>query len=300
MTAVDPIGTGLEVEGIEAEHPELFVTLLEGPPPLSRRGALARRFAGWIVSFVVSTAVALGAWYLFLWAFDVDPFIGKTPVDVWDHLFTDAEAGTNRSELWSASLTTLRDAFVGLAAGTAAALVVSVAFTLSRSVEQTLMPMAMVLRSVPLVAMTPLIVLVFGRGLMGVTIIAGIVTFFPTLVNVTLALRSTPREAIDLCHAYGASASQTLRKVQLPVALPALFASLRIAAPLALIGALLAEWLATGEGLGSEMTQAISLFQNDKLWAAVFLVTTYSVVLYTLIGALERLVLARFGDAPSY
>jgi ABC-type nitrate/sulfonate/bicarbonate transport system permease component len=130
-----------------------------------------------------------------------------------------------------------------------------------------------------------------------VTVIAGIVTFFPTLVNVTLALRSTPREAIDLCHAYGASAGQTLRKVQLPVALPALFASLRIAAPLALIGALLAEWLATGQGLGSEMTRAISLFNNDKLWASVFLVTAYSVALYTLIGAVERLVLARFGPS---
>jgi len=306
MTALDPVGAVTQaasqppdVAALESEHPELFVTQIEGPPALpSLPGRRPwRRVLAWLVSFAVSTAVALGAWYLFLRVFDVDPFIGRTPGDVWRYLVTEAEAGTNRSELWDASLTTLRDAFVGLGAGTAAALVVAVVFTLSRSVEQTLMPIAMVLRSVPLVAMTPLIVLVFGRGLMGVTVIAGIVTFFPTLVNVTLALRSTPREAIDLCHAYGASAGQTLRKVQLPVALPALFASLRIAAPLALVGALLAEWLATGEGLGSEMTRAISLFNNDKLWAAVFLVTLYSVVLYTLIGAVERLVLARFGSS---
>lgn len=154
----------------------------------------------------------------------------------------------------------------------------------------------MVLRSVPLVAMAPLIALVFGRGLMSVTIIAGIVTFFPTLVNVSLALRSTPREAVDLCHAYGATAGQTLRKVQLPVALPALFASLRIAAPLALIGALLAEWLATGDGLGYLMLEAMSWSNYDQLWTAVVLVTAYSIALYSVIGAVEKLVLTRFGD----
>ncbi len=67
------------------------------------------------------------------------------------------------------------------------------------------MPLAMTLRTVPLVAMAPLIALIFGRGLMAVTVIAGIVTFFPTLVNVTLALRSVPQESLDLMHGYGAT-----------------------------------------------------------------------------------------------
>ena len=80
-------------------------------------------------------------------------------------------------------------------------------FNLAPSTEATFMPIAIVLRSVPLVAMTPLIILIFGRGLLGVTVIAGIVTFFPVLVNVSLALRSAPQAAIDLCHAYGADAA---------------------------------------------------------------------------------------------
>jgi ABC-type nitrate/sulfonate/bicarbonate transport system permease component len=287
---------------VTAAHPNL-------PPKVAPyahvRGQVAG-VAGRIATFVLSVAVALGAWQLFLVVFDVDAFNGRGPVDVWQHLVTDDGSATNgglltvsesRSQLWDASVTTLRDAFIGLIAGSLAAVVVAVAFTLWRSVEQTFLPLAMVLRSVPLVAMTPLIALVFGRGLMGVTVIAGIVTFFPTLVNVTLALRSTPREAVDLCHAYGASAAQTLRKVQLPVALPALFSSLRIAAPLALVGALLAEWLATGDGLGYLMLLSMNSFEKDQLWAGVFLVTVYSVGLYSLIGAVERRVLARFGDS---
>jgi len=255
--------------------------------------------------WALSVAVALGAWQLFLVVFDVDDFNGRGPLDVWHHLVTDPSSQTNggqltvgqsRHQLWEASLTTLRDAAIGLVAGSIAAMLVAVAFTLWRSVEHTFMPLAMVLRSVPLVAMTPLIALVFGRGLVGVAVIAGIVTFFPTLVNVTLALRSTPREAVDLCHAYGASSAQTLRKVQLPVALPALFSSLRIAAPLALVGALLAEWLATGDGLGYLMLLSMNSFEKDQLWTGVFLVTVYSVALYSLIGAVERRVLARFAD----
>lgn len=90
--------------------------------------------------------------------------------------------------------------------------------------------------------------------------------------------------------------SQVLRKVQFPVVLPALFASLRIAAPLAMIGALLAEWLATGNGLGYLMPRSMISFNNDQLWTAVFLVTAYSVALYSVFGAVERLVLTPFSD----
>ena len=272
---------------------------------MSDRADLALRLLGRFATFVLSVAVALGAWQLFLVVFDVDDFNGRGPLDVWQHLVTDDGAMTNgslltvaesRHQLWEASITTLRDAGIGLVAGSIAAVAVAIAFTLWRSVEHTLLPMAMVLRSVPLVAMTPLIAVIFGRGLVGVAVIAGIVTFFPTLVNLTLALRSAPSEAVDLCHAYGASSAQTLRKVQLPVALPALFSSLRIAAPLALVGALLAEWLATGDGLGGLMQLSMNSFQKDQLWSGVFLVTVYSVGLYSLIGAVERVVLARFAD----
>jgi len=266
----------------------------------NRVWSIARR----ILSAVISIIVILGAWRLFLFLAHVDHFVGKTPMDVWHYLTassTSAKAQSlpARGNLYPAALTTLKDAFFGLAAGTIAALACSIVFNLRRSVEQTVMPLAMVLRSVPLVAMTPLITLVFGRGLMGVTVIAGIVTFFPTLVNVTLALRATPQASIDLFRAYGSGPIKTLRKVQLPNALPAIFASLRVAAPLALVGALLAEWLATGRGLGYLMLQAGSLSNYNLLWTAAALATAFSMILYTAISGIEKLVLARFADTPA-
>ena len=252
-----------------------------------------------VLSWAISLAVVLGAWQLFLIVFHVNHFIGRGPLDVWRYVTSSSDAGAARSRLLHNSETTLRDAFIGLVAGTLAAVVFAILFNLRRTVEQTFMPVAMVLRSVPLVAMTPLIALVFGRGLMCVTIVAGIVTFFPTLVNVTLALRATPQASIDLGRAYGASRFTMLRKVQIPSSLPALFASLRVSAPLALVGAVLAEFLVTGQGLGYLIETSMASSVYNQLWAGVALITLYSTVLYTAISAVEKLVLARFADLPS-
>jgi ABC-type nitrate/sulfonate/bicarbonate transport system permease component len=260
-------------------------------------GDLALRFAKGLFGTAVSIGVVIGAWWLFLEWFQVKPFIGKGPSDVWHYLFTAPKSSANRRVVFAETGTTLRDAFLGLGFGTIAAIVAAIAFNLWRSVERTLMPIAMVLRSVPLVAMTPLIVLVFGRDLKAVTIIASIVTFFPTLVNVTLALRATPQESVDLLRAYGASPLHTLMKVKVPSALPSLFASLRIAAPLALVGALLAEFLATGKGLGYAILRGSTTSDFNGLWARVVIVTICSIVLYRFIGVVERIVLARFAPA---
>jgi ABC-type nitrate/sulfonate/bicarbonate transport system permease component len=282
---------------IDLSSPELRQTRQHASA--ANRGVdIVLRAARGLLSTVVSIGSVLLAWWLFLKVFSIQPFLGKTPVDVWRFLVTVHGAAAHRTAIVHESGTTLRDAFLGLAFGTLAAVGAAVAFNAWRPVERTLMPLAMVLRSVPLIAMTPLIVLIFGRGLMTVTVIAGIVTFFPTLVNVTLALRSAPRDSIDLLRAYGAGPLATLRKVQMPSALPALFASLRVAAPLALVGALLSEWLATGKGLGSTILQTQSLSQYNDMWARVVVVTLLSILLYKAIGAVERPVLNRF--APKF
>jgi len=274
-----------------------------GTSQSSRRNPLVG-FARGALSLLVGLVVLLGTWKLFLVVFNISPFIGKSPTDIWHYLRSSstspaAMSQPTRGHLYPAAITTLKDAFIGLTAGTIVALACAIAFNLQRSVEQTVLPIAMVLRSVPLVAMTPLIALIFGRGLMCVTVIAGTVTFFPTLVNVTLALRATPQALVDVFHAYGAGPYKTMRKAQFPTALPALFASLRIAAPLALVGALLAEWLATGQGLGYLMLQSSSLSNYNLLWTSAVLTTAFSLLLYTAINGVEKRVLVRYGDAPT-
>jgi ABC-type nitrate/sulfonate/bicarbonate transport system permease component len=261
--------------------------------------ALAARASRSAVSIVVAIAVLLALWLGFIKFFAINPIVAKSPIDVFHYLVTDPDAGANWSHINTGLERTLLDAGVGFAAGLLVAFVVAVLFVLSQTIEAAFLPIAMIIRSVPLVAMTPVITLVFGRGLLGTTVVSGIVVFFPSLVIMVFGLRSAPRQAADLCRAYGASPWMTLRKVALPSALPSIFASARIAVPGALIGALLAEWLATGKGLGAQMLSDGATFLYDDLWASVVVITVVSVLIYAAVGVLETVVLARFGPAPT-
>ncbi|WP_007515760.1 ABC transporter permease [Pseudofrankia saprophytica] len=261
-----------------------------------RHRGLAARAVGSVGTTVASFVAVLAIWWLFLVAFGVSSFIGKTPPQVWEYLTgKDAPIG----DILGQAGTTAKDALIGLAGGAGVAVVVAVAFYLWPVVERSLIGVALAMRSIPLVAMTPVIVLIFGRGLLGVTVIAGTVTFFPTLVNVGDALATSSRDATAMMRALGASRWQTLRKVQAPTALPALFVSLRTAAPLAITGALLAEWLATGQGLGYGTVQALVQSDYLTLWSEVVVVTCLSAVLYIGIGLLEKAVMLRFNGQPA-
>lgn len=241
-----------------------------------------------------SLAAMIGSWYGFIWVFDLDPYFAKDAQAVWEYLATLPEAAASREELLAALRQTLIDAGLGFAIGTAAAIAVAVSVVARREIEQTLMPIAIALRSVPLVAMAPLITLTFGRGLTGVTVVVALVTFFPTLVNVIVGLRSAPAQALELVEAYGGTQLTMLRKVRLQYALPALFASARIAAPGAIGGAILAEWLASGTGLGNLLLRASFSSRFDTLWAGVVLIVAVSIAIYALVSLLETLVLGRY------
>jgi ABC-type nitrate/sulfonate/bicarbonate transport system permease component len=266
------------------------------------RSAAVTRLAANLGSVAVSILVTLALWEGFIRLYHIQPIIAKSPVDVWRYLFTQhldqvhglRSAAQNRAVLLHELKTTAGDAALGYVAGIVLAMAVSCLFVMQRTVEQTFMPVALVLRSVPLIAMAPLITLIFGRDVLAVCVIGGIVCFFPALVNIMYGLRAAPRSALDLMASYGASKLTTLRKVLVPAALPSIFASLRINVPACIIGALLAEWLATGKGSGNEMLTVVNTFDYGELWAAVVLVTLVSVLAYSVVSALEAAVLARY------
>lgn len=287
------------------------MTVVEGPVEGAAespvRGSWARRpevirLARNLGSVLVSVVVTLVLWEGFIRLYHVDHVIAKDPLDVWRYLFTQHadkvhgfhSAAENRRILFHNLKTTMRDAGLGYVAGIVLALLVASGFVLQRTVEQTFMPVALVLRSVPLVAMAPLITLIFGRDILAVAVIGGIVCFFPALVNIMFGLRATPASSLDLMASYGASKLTTLRKVLIPSAMPSIFASLRINVPAAIIGALLAEWLATGKGSGNEMLTVVNTFDYGELWSAVVLVTLVSMVLYSVVSAVEAAVLTRY------
>ncbi len=274
-----------------------------GAPSTARHGGLAVRLGLGVVrsvgTFVLVSAVLLGLWVGFLEVLDVNPYVGKTPTQVWEWFTDPAQGGERRSELAEATGETLVESGLGFLTGLAAAVVVAIAFTLSRPLERAVMPIALALRSVPIVAMVPLLAYVFGRELAGSLVIVSIVVWFPALVLVSTGLRSVRPEALDLLRTYDAGPLTQLVKVRLPSAVPSLLASAKVCAPLAILGSLLNGWMSTGRGLGALMSLSTITAEYVKLWAAVVIVSVVSVGFAAAVTALEQVAYARWAPERS-
>lgn len=251
-----------------------------------------------VVTFFVTIVTVLVLWVGVLWALDISPYIAKGPADVWTFLFTVPDAAANRAEVGDNLAVTLGDALIGFAAGLAVALLGAILFQLSKGAEHALMPVAMLLRSVPLIAMAPVIIMIFGRDYWTVAVMGGIVVLFPALVSIAFGLKSASPQMNDVVAVYGGTSVTALRKVALPSSLPSFFAAVRISVPGAITGALLAEWLATGEGIGGSVGGYITQAQFSALWASVVAVTAVSLVLYNVVQIAENVVLTRMGMHP--
>ncbi|MBD8141759.1 MULTISPECIES: ABC transporter permease [unclassified Frigoribacterium] len=274
-------------------------------PAVSTSASSTARFVlrriGRTVLTIAISAVILGIlWNLAIVVLQANAFIAKTPADVFRWFFVDSElsrttAAENRVHIAGLLGVTLWHAAIGFVFGVGGSLVVAVVFTLIRPVEFMFMPIAMLLRTVPLLAMAPVIYLVLGNGIVTAGFIGGVVVFFPLLVNLTLGFRSVSAQSVDLIRVYGGSRWTIMRKVAFPTALPYFFASMRIAVPGAITGAMLYEWLFTYEGLGAAITAAKSQSQYGEIWAIVVLITLVSIVLYTVTTFVETAVLAKWG-----
>lgn len=244
---------------------------------------------------LLSLGIVTVLWVVALWALDVSPYIGKGPLDVLNYLIIDADAAANRGLVFGALIQTLLDALIGFSVGILVATVVATVFALFRGVEQALMPIAMLLRSVPLIAMAPILILIFGREQATVAVMGAIVVLFPALVNIVFGLRSASEAMLDVAKVYGANKWAALRFVAFPSSLPSFFAAVKISVPGAITGALLVEWLATGQGIGYGIISAVGRAKANEVWAYVVVITVVSILLYNLVELLERNVMSRFG-----
>ena len=270
-------------------------SLTTSPPETApKKGSAARRAGVATLWIIASVVVIVLAWYLYLTAFEVSRFVGKTPGDVVSYLFAGDGAGDHRSRLLGALGTTALHAGIGYIAGLFFGVLAATLFVTFPLTERVLTPLAVALRSVPIIVLIPVLILMFGRGLGGVVAITAIVTFFPTMANVQTGLQQVSQDGMTLMRSYDASLLTRMWRFQLPSALPSIFASARIAAPNAILAATLAEWLATGNGLGNMIVISRAHTDYTALWAAAAVLTVVSLLFYALVSEAERRVLQRF------
>jgi len=281
------------------------MTALEVATPESVTGSVLRRAGRSVVTIVVAVVVLALLWTALLAVFRISTFVGKSPWDVWQYLFTErpprgvrpasltAEAA--RAATFGALGTTLLNAAIGFVSGMVAATAIAIAMVSWRPFEFAFLPVAIVLRSVPLVAMAPLLLLIFGQGALSIAVIAGIVVLFPALVNIVLGLSGAPQQAIDLIRVNGGSPARAMVTVRIPAALPQFLASARISVPGAIVGSMLAEWLVGFEGMGGVLSNYNGTGNYGGVWTIVALAVIVSIVLYEVMTILEAALLARWG-----
>ena len=248
---------------------------------------------------IVSAALPLLIWWALLYLIDVPDLIAKTPAGVIEYLFLLDGSAAAQVRLAEALLQTFPITVAGLLAGLSFAFALAVGSEIFPAVTRTLMPVALVTQSMPLVALTPLLVLLLGRGTAVTLWITVSVTFFPAFVTMAQGLMLVPRAALEVPRAYGASKWTELRLVAVPASMPYLFAALRLAVPRALLGVMIAEWLATGKGLGNLLNQSRGYLDYGMIWTVAAVSVLLAVAFYQLAVALERWLLGRLGMQTS-
>jgi ABC-type nitrate/sulfonate/bicarbonate transport system permease component len=255
--------------------------------PAGRRPWLS---LGCRVAALLGTLAALVLlWWAAVVGLGLNPYYAKTPIEVLQGLSIPQAGMSTGHALLTGAGRTLAHAAYGYLAGTLAAVLLAAAVTSLPVVRSMVMPAIMALRAVPLIAMTPLLALIFGTGGLLIAVIAGIVVLVPTVVTVVAGLGAIPPASEDVFHAYGARRLAILLKLRGPYAIPALFAAARVAMPGAVLGAVLAEWLLANAGLGHLMAIAVIDSNFVLLWGALAIATLISVVLYHLMSEGEEL-----------
>ena len=247
------------------------------PAPLSPQLAIALP--------VLGAASLLLAWEYLLPLLGVPAYIVPTPTAI-SGVFQ-----KNFALLMDNLRPTLIEALAGFVIGNLAAVLLAVLFVHNRILEATYFPIVLFFNTIPILALSPIIILIFGLGMTPKIVIAAVICFFPTLVNMIRGLDSASDNEHELFRVLSATRSEIFWSLRLPRALPMLFSSLRIASATAVIGAIVGEWIGSDKGLGALIIQASFNYQSDRLYAAIVLSSCLSIVLFCSVVLVERRVI---------
>ena len=226
------------------------------------------------------TALVLGlVWQAAVWAFSPPRYILPAPLDVaaallrqWRYLADHA-------------LVTMGEIAAGFVAGTALGITTALAVAASPRLARLVWPMVLVLQAFPVFVIAPLLVLWFGFGMASKVVMTTLIIFFPVASAFADGLRRIPSEVLDAVALTHSTRWQTLRYIKAPLAMPSLVSGLRVAAPLAPLGAVIGEWVGASAGLGFVMVQANARMQTDTVFAAMAILAALTLALRAAVDA---------------
>ncbi|WP_091107920.1 ABC transporter permease [Micromonospora citrea] len=258
-------------------------------PTTAPAAAAARRGAGSPLAVglpLLGAVIALAVWWLVTSVLElVHPASLPPPQAVWKSLTASADV------LLPALGTTTMLTLVGFLLSTVAGVLIGMALAASRHVERMFSPLLVAVNAVPKIALGPLLVVSVGWGEKPILTMVFLLCFFPIVLSTATGLTTTPADLAELARSLNASWWQSFRKVRFPAALPQVFVGLKVAMPLAAIGAVIGEFYSDMPGLGYQILQYNGVGDTATAWAAIVLIAVMSIALYSALSLVERLAL---------
>ena len=239
---------------------------------------------------IVVTILVLAIWQFGVWASGISNIVIPSPIEV--------AAALNResSKLWEACIETATAAMVGLAGSIVFGVLWAFAFSQSRLIRSAFYPYAILLQTVPIIAIAPIVVIAVDRGFYGVALISMIISIFPIITSTTTGLLQVDSSLLELFRLNGATRWQTLWKLRLPNALPYLISGVRIAGGAAIVGAIVGEFFVGSslKGLGVLIERKKSGIHTDELYATVLVSTLLGISVFATVTLLGEWILKRY------
>jgi NitT/TauT family transport system permease protein len=233
------------------------------------------------------------AWQAYVELFDVRDIILPPPTDVASTLV----------ERWPSLqpelLVTLGEAAVGFLLAAAVGLVLAILITSSRLLRLALYPLIVTSQAMPVIAIAPLLITWFGFGPTSKVLVSALIAFFPMVVSSATGLASLDAGVVSLMRSFPASPIQIFLRARLPNALPQIFAGLKVAAVLSVIGAVVGEWVGADQGLGYLIVRANASLAIDLVFAAIVLLSLTGIAFFAAVSLLERLVIPWRREEPT-
>ena len=231
---------------------------------------------------LITLVILLGSWELADAIFNFNKIIMPTPTEIggafignWETLLTNTGI-------------TLMESVLGFLLGSFVAFILAVCFVYSETIRFAIYPYAVAIKSTPLIAIAPLLVIWFGNGLLSKIVMAALVAFFPVLVNAVDGLVSIDKEALDLMKSLNASQIQIFKKIRFPSSLPLVFSSLKIASTLAVVGAVIGEFTGASKGIGYLINTSSYYLDTDVMFAGIILISLGGILFFGLVAFLEK------------
>lgn len=236
-----------------------------------------------VVLPVVTFIVLLILWELCVWVFAIPVYLLPAPSVIW------AETSAEWTLVWGHTMATLVTVLLGFGLSIAVSLPIGFALTSSRIVSNAIYPLLVLTQSIPKVALAPILVIAMGANELPRVAVTFLVAFFPLVIAIATGLLSVPADLIELSRSYKSTRLQEMFRIRIPYAIPFIFSGLKAAVALAVVGAVVGEFVTSDRGLGYLIQTSTAFFRMPLAFGAMVLLSIMGIVLFQLVGIVERI-----------